>query len=272
MSAVRAAIADAARALAATSDTPRLDAELLMAHALGVERTALLLDPARFAVPDAYAGLVARRMAHEPVAYIVGYRDFWTIRLAVGPGVLIPRPDSEVLIEAAVAHFGAQGPRTILDLGTGPGTLLLAALDQWPDAQGVGVDRSAAALAWARANASRLGMDARAQVIDGDWGDGGTADLVLCNPPYIATDEPLMRDVINYEPHSALFAGTDGLDDYRTIIPLLTAHLNPGGIAVLEIGHQQRVAVTAIAAKAGFSVASHADLGGRDRVLLLQSA
>jgi release factor glutamine methyltransferase len=272
VSAVRAAIVDAARALSAISETPRLDAELLMAHALGVERTALLLDAARYALPDAYAGLVARRMAHEPLAYILGYRDFWTIRLAVGPGVLIPRPDSEVLIEAAVDHFGAQGPRTILDLGTGPGTLLLAALDQWPDAQGVGVDRSAAALEWARANAARLDMDARARIIDGDWGDGGIADLVLCNPPYIAADEPLMRDVIDYEPHAALFAGADGLEDYRTIIPLLSQHLAPGGVAILEIGHRQRVAVTAIAQNAGFSVTSRADLGGRDRALILHPA
>ena len=112
---VSAALRDAAARLAATSDTPRLDAELLMAHALGVERAALLLDPSRFAVPAGFAALVERRLAHEPVAYIVGSRDFWTIRLSVGPGVLIPRPDSETLIEAAVDHFGTEGPKRVLD-------------------------------------------------------------------------------------------------------------------------------------------------------------
>src|SRR3546814_811234 len=126
-----------------------------MAHALGVERAVLLLDPSRFAAPADFEALVARRLAHEPVAYILGTRDFWTIRLRVGPGVLIPRPDSETLIEAAIAHFGSRMPRTILDLGTGPGTLLLAALAEWPGASGLGVDASEAAVGSSRANAQR---------------------------------------------------------------------------------------------------------------------
>jgi len=268
---VGAALSSAARRLADISDTPRLDAELLMAHALGVERGALLLDPARFGAPDDFGGLVERRMAHEPIAYIVGYRDFWTIRLAVGPGVLIPRPDSETLIEAAVQYFGAAGPKRILDLGTGPGTLLLAALAEWPAATGLGIDAGEAALSFARANADALNLADRAAFRTGDWADGveGPFDLILCNPPYIADSEELMPDVADHEPSGALFAGADGLGDYRRIVPDLPRLLAPDGLAVLEIGHRQRISVSGLAEAAGFAVACKQDLGGRDRALLL---
>lgn len=260
--------------LTGISDTPRLDAELLMAHALGVERSALLLDPARYEVPELYAHLIARRMAHEPIAYILGYRDFWTIRIEVGPGVLIPRPDSETLIEAAVAHFGASAPARILDLGTGPGTLLLAALSEFPDATGLGVDASEFALAFARDNAEELGMADRTAFQSGDWGAGvdGPFDLILCNPPYIADGEKLMPDVAEHEPAEALFAGADGLGDYRRIIPDLPRLLAPGGLAVLEIGATQHISVGKLAEAAGFAVACRQDLGGRDRALILTLA
>ncbi|MDZ3832427.1 MAG: peptide chain release factor N(5)-glutamine methyltransferase [Sphingopyxis sp.] len=268
---VKQALRAAAANLAAVSDTPRLDAELLMAHALETERDRLLLDPARFAVPAAFDALVARRMAHEPVAYIVGYRDFWTIRLGVRPGVLIPRPDSETLIEAAVSHFAGRAPRRILDLGTGPGTLLLAALAEWPAAAGTGIDESADALVLAAENAQALGLAARARFQPGDWAAGiaGPFDLILCNPPYIADDEALMPDVARHEPATALFAGADGLDDYRRILPDLPRLLAPQGAAILEIGATQRDAVSDIAAAAGFSVVCRRDLGDRDRALLL---
>ena len=271
MSEVSAALREAAARLEDSSVTPWLDVELLMAHALGIERPALLLDPARFEVPAGFAQLVARRMAHEPIAYIVGHRDFWTIRLAVGPGVLIPRPDSETLIEAALSHFAGAGPRRVLDLGTGPGTLLLAALAQWPGAAGIGVDASDAALAYARANAAALGMADRAEFQSGDWGEGvdGPFDLILCNPPYIGGDEALMPDVADHEPASALFAGADGLDDYRRIVPDLPRLLAPRGAAILEIGHRQRISVTELAEAAGFAVTCRQDLGGRDRALVL---
>ncbi len=274
MTDVAAALREAAQRLAAVSDTPRLDAELLMAHALGVERQALLLDPARFTVPDDFAALVERRMLYEPVAYIVGYRDFWTIRLMVGPGMLIPRPDSETLIEAAVEYFGAEGPKRILDLGTGPGTLLLAALAQWPEAHGLGIDESEKAVTYAEDNAIDLEMDERARFRVGDWASGldGQFDLILCNPPYIADSEALMPDVAGHEPASALFAGADGLDDYRRIIPDLPRLLAPGGLAALEIGHTQHISVGELAETAGFKVACRQDLGGRDRALLLTRA
>lgn len=268
------ALRTAAQRLAAVSDTPRLDAELLMAHALGVERQALLLDPARYDVPAEFSTLVGRRLMHEPVAYIVGYRDFWTIRLKVGAGALIPRPDSETLIEAAVGHFGPGAPRHVLDLGTGPGTLLLAALAEWPRATGLGIDASEAALAYARTNADALGFADRSEFRSGDWTAGieGRFDLILCNPPYIADEEELMPDVAGHEPAGALFAGADGLDDYRRIIPDLLRLLAPAGAAILEIGHTQHILVSEFAETAGFKVACRQDLGGRDRALLLTRA
>ncbi len=263
--------------LTGISDTPRLDAELLMAHALGVERQDVLLDPARYDVPEIYAHLIARRMAHEPIAYIVGYRDFWTLRIAVGPGVLIPRPDSETLVEACLDFARERGrgwPSRVLDLGTGPGTLLLAVLSEFPAATGLGVDVSEQALAYARDNAADLGLAGRTAFQSGDWGEGidGAFDLILCNPPYIGDAEPLMPDVADHEPPGALFAGPDGLDDYRRIIPDLARLLAPGGIAILEIGATQHILVSELAVAAGFGVAGRQDLGGRDRALLLTRA
>lgn len=274
MTEVASALREAAQRLEDVSDTPRLDAELLMAHALGVERQALLLDPSRYDGPANFDALVARRMGHEPVAYILGYRDFWTVRLKVGPGVLIPRPDSETLIDAAVQHFGGTGPKHILDLGIGPGTLLYAAMSEWPDARGLGVDSSETALGYARDNAAALGLADRAELKQGNWAEHvtGRFDLILCNPPYIADNEPLMPDVADHEPAGALFAGTDGLDDYRRIIPDLPRILAPGGLAILEIGHTQHILVGELAEAAGFKVACRQDLGGRDRALLLTRA
>jgi release factor glutamine methyltransferase len=247
-----------------------LDAELLMAHALGIEREALLLGGLDRPVPDQFEALVGRRIAGEPLAYIAGHRDFWTIRLAVAPGVLIPRPDSETLIEAAVAHFaGTPGPRRVLDLGTGSGALLLAALAEWPEATGVGIDRSPEALAIAQTNAETLGMAHRAEMIEGGWaGTGEAFDLILCNPPYIATGAPLPRDVADHEPHSALFAGTDGLDDYRALAPLLPTHLAPGGVACIEIGATQGEPVASLMASQGLAVHIRHDLAGHDRCIV----
>lgn len=266
---VRAAIADAAARI--VSGTPRLDAELLMAHALGVSRQTMLLARLGDPAPEGFAALVERRIAHEPVAYITGSRGFWTIELSVGPGVLVPRADSETLIEAAVAHFaGTAGPKRVLDLGTGPGTLLLAALAEWPEASGVGVDASEAALGYARDNAMQLGLAHRAELRAGDWADGldGRFDLILCNPPYIGTGEVLGREVGDHEPAEALFAGADGLDDYRRIVPELPRLLASGGVAVLEIGWTQGAAVSALVRAAGLAVAVRQDLGGRDRAVL----
>jgi len=268
---VRDALAAAARCFG-FSATARLDAELLMAHALGVERDRLLIAHLDDAEPAGFAALVGRRTAHEPVAYITGTRGFWTIDLLVAPGVLVPRADSETLIEAAIDHFGSRSPRSILDLGTGSGALLLAALAQWPDARGVGLDASADALRIARSNVERLGMDARVEIRRGGWeGSGGPHDLILCNPPYVANTATLPPEVREYEPASALFAGEDGLDDYRRIAPLLGGQLAPGGVACIEIGSDQADTAGTLFRAQGLTVSVHRDLGGRDRCLVVTS-
>ncbi|HWH17310.1 MAG TPA: peptide chain release factor N(5)-glutamine methyltransferase [Allosphingosinicella sp.] len=266
------ALSAAEQRLGQGSDTPRLDAELLMAHALGVEREKLLLSGLYGETPAAFDALIERRAAGEPVAYITGRRAFWTIELEVGPGVLIPRPDSETLLEAALERFGEEGPRAILDLGTGPGTLLLAALDQWPEARGLGIDRSDEALAYALRNAERLGLAARASFRRGDWDEGLAErfDLILCNPPYVAEGADLPRDVRDWEPHEALFAGEDAFADYRRLAPMLPPLLAPGGIACVEIGLGQEEAVRALFIAEGLKVRSRNDLGGRVRCLVLE--
>jgi release factor glutamine methyltransferase len=263
---VRAALAAAASRLTAISATPRLDAELLMAHALGEGRQELLLHHLDDRVPGAFAALLDHRLAHEPVAYIVGRRAFWTIELEVGPGALVPRPDSETLIEAAVAHFGDRGPTRILDLGTGPGTLLLAALDQWPGATGLGVDASPEALLYARRNAK-----GRASFRLGYWGEGieERFDLILCNPPYVEADADLPPDVAGYEPDAALYAGADGLDAYRVLASQFSGLLASGGIVCLEIGAGQQAAVSALMVAQGFTIESRRDLKGIVRCLIL---
>lgn len=268
MADARAALMSAAGLLKSVSDTPRLDAELLMAHALGISREALLLGGAR-AVPPGFDALLRRRLAHEPVAYITGTRAFWTLELRVTPDVLIPRPDSETLIEAAIAHFGDRAPSAILDLGTGSGALLLAALDQWPEAGGLGVDRSAAALSVARGNADALGFGARAAFLRGDWADAIDArfDLILCNPPYVETGAALAPQVADHEPASALYAGADGLDDYKRLVPQLSRLLAPHGLAALEIGAGQRAAVSALVEAEGLVAGCRKDLGNRDRCI-----
>lgn len=268
---IREALQTAAERLASASGTPRLDTELLMAHALGVERETLLLSHLDEEAPSTFAPLLARRAAGEPVAYITGRRAFWTIELEVGPGVLIPRPDSESLMEAALAHFGEAGPATVLDLGTGPGTLLLAALGQWPGATGLGVDISERALAYARRNAGRLGLAGRARFRRGDWADGisGRFDLVLCNPPYVEAGAELSSEVAEWEPAEALFAAADGLSELRRLAPALPPLLAPGGVACVEIGAGQRPAAAILFEAQGLAVSFRRDLAGVERCLVL---
>jgi release factor glutamine methyltransferase len=270
MTGLSPALREAAARLGGVSDTPRLDAELLMAHALGIERSEMLLRQADLAVPEGFAVLLERRTMHEPVAYITGRQAFWDLELAVTPDVLIPRADSETLIDMALE--GAT-PARVLDLGTGSGALLLAALSACPQATGVGVDASAAALAVAKGNAERLGFGDRSICLHRNWRDAGWSDdlgcfdRILCNPPYVEDDAELAPMVRAHEPHSALFAGPDGLDDYRLLVPQIAALLTPGGCAIFEIGHRQADAVQDLATEAGLSTEMRRDLAGKPRAL-----
>lgn len=274
----RTTVAQAIRAatgeLAAISDTARLDAELLMAHALETTRSEVLLRRMGDPAPAGFAALVERRRRHEPVAYITGSQEFYGRRFRVSPAVLIPRGDSETTVLAALA--AVPNARRVLDCGTGSGALLLTLLAEMPQASGVGIDRSAAALAVARANAEALGLADRATLQAADWTragwrDGlGAFDLVIANPPYVEERADLAPEVRDHEPAGALFAGEDGLDDYRTLVPQLRGLLEPSGVAVLEIGHAQAAAVSAIAAEAGFAAELRRDLAGRARALILR--
>jgi len=266
------ALGDAVRQLQKASDTARLDAELLMAEAFHIDRDKLILSPPDREVPLRFWSMVERRVAGEPVAYITGRRAFWNIELHVGPGVLVPRPDSEVLVASAIEHFeGTHRPKRILDLGTGPGTLLLAALDVWPEATGLGVDVSRQALSYAAANARRLGFEGRARLMQGNWAEGlmDKFDLVLCNPPYVREDAELGAGVREFEPDEALFAGKEGLDAYRALAPQLPRLLNKGGLAAVEIGEDQAKAVTKLLARDGLGATVANDFAGRPRAVLL---
>lgn len=274
MNDVAQALRAAATALAATGDSARLDAEWLMAAALGVSRSDMLLRHMRDPAPAGFARLLARRLAHEPIAYILGRHEFYGLDLRITRDVLIPRGDSEVLVAAALA--ARPGAGKVLDCGTGSGALLLAVLAHLPGARGAGIDCSPAALAVAADNAARLGLAARARMVVADWrepdwaqGLGGPFDLILANPPYVEDDAELAPDVRDYEPAAALFAGADGLDDHRLLIPQLPDLLVEGGAALVEIGHAQAPAVSAIAQAAGLTLRLHRDLAGHPRVLEL---
>jgi len=276
MTTVGEALRDAASLLAGVSDTARFDAELLMAHALGVSRSELLLRRTGDPAPDGFEAFVIRRLAHEPVAQILGRKEFYGRDFLVGRDVLTPRADSETVVAAALEACPAA--KRVLDCGTVSGALLLTLLAEIPGATGVGIDRSPEALAVAADNAERLGLSARADLRLADWWQPGWMDalgefdLLIANPPYVETTAELPRSVRDYEPAGALYAGPDGLDDYRVLVPQLPALLGPEGVAVLEIGATQADAVGSIAASAGFHSELRRDLAGRPRALILRKS
>ena len=271
---VSESIRNAAERLSSTSHTARLDAELLMAHALEVSRSEMLLNHTRDPAPQSFDALVDRRASHEPVAYILGEAEFYGRTFIVNPAVLIPRGDSESVVEAALE--AAPSDSRVLDLGTGSGALLLTILAERPQWTGVGIDASLGAVSVAAANAGKLGLSDRARILRGDWhepgwtDDLGQFDLVIANPPYVETKANLDPDVRDFEPASALFAGQDGLDDYRAIIPQLHQLCTEKGVVVLEIGATQSDAVAQIAEAHGFSCELRRDLAGRPRALVLR--
>lgn len=258
-------------------EEPRREARLLLAHALGVAPSMLLDEDRELSEPVAFASLVARRVRREPLARITGRRGFWTLDLAVSADTLIPRPDSETLIEAALLALPEpHAPLAVLDLGTGTGCLLLAFLAERPRAWGLGIDRSVGAARLAAANASANGLAERSTFLVADWAAplGGRFDLVLANPPYIPGGDiaGLMPEVALYEPGSALDGGADGLDAYRSLARALPGLLAPDGIAILELGQGQAPAVCGLMSEAGLDVQGlRADLNDIERALLLQA-
>lgn len=262
-------------ALRIGGDSPRLDAELLLGEVLGQGRTWLFAhaeDRVEAPAQAAYEDLLRRREAGEPVAHLLGRRGFWTLELAVTADTLIPRPETELLVEQALARLPAERAARVLDLGTGTGAIALAIASERPRADVTAVDRSAAALAVARGNAQRLGL-AGVRFLEGDWFApvaGERFDLIVGNPPYIADGDPhLGQGDVRFEPRGALVAGADGLDDIRRIAADAREQLLPGGWLLLEHGQEQGAAVREVLAQAGLvEVATVQDLEGRDRVSL----
>jgi release factor glutamine methyltransferase len=257
-------------------DDPALDARVLLAEALGVDATELALRPdGRLAAAEARraSGYAARRLAREPVARILGRREFWSLPFALAPETLVPRPDTETVVEAALALFPAPAaPLRLLDLGTGSGCLLVALLHERPAARGVGVDRSLSVLRTARDNAAAAGVGARAAFAVSHWGAAlaGGFDLVVANPPYIASAivDGLAPEVRTHDPRQALDGGRDGLDAYRAIFAEARRLIAPGGALVVEIGFDQEESVGDLAAAAGLAATSaKRDLAGRVRAL-----
>ena len=255
-------------AAAAALGVERLDAQLLLLHVLGrpsSDRAWLLAhdtDILADTVWPAFARLCARRVAGEPVAYLVGEKEFHGLGLQVDARVLVPRPDTETLVEWALQCLQGRTAPTVLDLGTGSGAIALAIGHARPDARVAAVDRSAAALAVARANAQRLGLAVR--FAEADWLEGADADLdlVVSNPPYVAAGDPHLA-ALRHEPLGALVSGADGLDDIRRIVEDAPAHLRQGGWLLLEHGYDQAAAVRALLARRGFAeVQSRDDLAG----------
>ena len=277
---VGAALDRGARRLhAAGVPEARREARLLLAHAAGVGRETLIGWPERplgAGARDSFDRLLARRAAREPMAHVLGYREFWSLRFRVGRHVFDPRPDSETLIEAALRRVDdRRAPLRLLDLGTGSGCLLLALLRELPAACGVGVDIDARAAAAARGNACALGLAARARFVVGDWDAcvGGAFDLVVANPPYLPSGgiAALAPEVARFEPRGALDGGADGLAAYRVLAPAIARRLAVRGIAAVEIGAGQAPAAARIMAGAGLDRAGlRNDLAGVPRCLILR--
>jgi release factor glutamine methyltransferase len=259
-------------------DSPELDARLLTGHALGLDHTGLTIEASRPITDDeahAIDVLAARRLAREPVARILGHKEFWGLPLRLSPATLVPRPETETVVEAALAAVDSGGPRQrplrIADLGTGSGALLVALLTELPNARGIATDVSVEALQTARDNARRLELGCRASFAACDFGAAlsGPFDVIVSNPPYVMSgDIAGLAPEVHRDPRRALDGGPDGLDYYRTIAGQMDGLLKPGGHLVVELGFGQEVQVTTIFRMAGLVPRpAHTDLAGIPRAL-----
>lgn len=261
--------------LAASSDSARLDAELLVAFATGLSRSSVMAFPERRAEPAAAARLrelTRRRVSGVPLAYLVGEKSFYSVTLEVGPGVLVPRAETEMLVDAALAHLAGRAAPSVLDLGSGSGAMALAIKQEYPAASVTGADWSRAALARAARNARRLSLDVDWVVSDW-WSAFGERrfDLVVCNPPYVPSADPHFESALRHEPREALDGGDDGLDAIRAVLAGAAEALAGGGLLLLEHGYDQRAAVAALAARCGLAVCGQSDdLAGLPRMLELR--
>jgi release factor glutamine methyltransferase len=263
----------AVRALADASSSPLLDAELLVSFVTGLPRSSILAfpeRPVRNAAADELERLVARRRRGEPLAYLARSQEFYSLPLRVTPAVLIPRPETELLVDEALAHLPLAECRTVLDLGTGSGAIALAVKRERAVVEVTASDVSPAALTVARVNAQRLGLAVR--FVESSWFAalrGERFDMILCNPPYVAADDPAFEQ-LGFEPRLALDGGADGLDALRAVLSAARGHLTAGAFLMLEHGHDQRGALVRLASELGWQlVAARADLAGHARVLVL---
>lgn len=270
----------AAKRLAAAlgqDDTPALDARLLIAAVLGIEPNNLVLADYRAVSSQEMEQIdryLTRRIAGEPVARIVGFKEFWGLDISLSADTLVPRPDTETVVSAVLDYFERRGGREralrIVDIGTGSGAILVALLSQLPAVTALGIDFLEGAVRTARENAEKLGFADRALFIRGNWAQAsGEADVIVSNPPYIvsAVIETLASEVRDFDPPLALDGGFDGLDAYRSIIGDLDRILAPDGAVFLEIGFDQALAVSELLSEAGFETRVHKDLAGHDRVI-----
>jgi release factor glutamine methyltransferase len=271
---VRSLIDEGAARLARVTDEPRREAEVLLGAALGRPRAWLLAHPEERILDceatDRYEALVTRRALGEPVAYLLGEKEFWSLPLAVGPGVLVPRPETERLVECALARLPVDRPCEVLDLATGSGAVALAIAAERPLARVLATDLAEAAVHTARGNAARLGLAERVEVRAGSWFEpaaGRRFEVIVSNPPYIAAADPRVEPAVRrYEPPQALYAGADGLEALREIVAGAPRHLRPGGWLLVEHGDTQGACVRELFEAAGFEdVQTHRDLADRDR-------
>jgi release factor glutamine methyltransferase len=266
-------IRHATHQLAASSPSPRLDAEVLLMHITGLARTALITHAQELLLPEnekRLHALLARRAHGEPVAYLTGKREFWSLDLCVTPDVLIPRPETELLVEQALAHIPDDAEWTVADLGTGSGAIALAIATERPHCHLIATDNAAAALAVARVNATRLGI-AKVEFRQGEWLKplaGMRFDVIVSNPPYVRANDPhLTQGDVRFEPESALIAGADGLDAIRRITADAVSGLRPGGWLLFEHGYDQAQAVRTLLETHGYDrIASCRDTAGHERV------